>query len=44
MPSVGPPAVVATVPTLTQATALLSATGSEIDMHLRAKGYALPVS
>jgi len=42
--SVGPPAVAASMPSLTQATALLSATGSEIDMHLRAKGYALPVT
>jgi len=45
--SAGPPvvaAVTATVPSATQGAALLSATGAEIDMHLRAKGYALQVA
>lgn len=40
----GPPAVTATVPSATQAGAICAQVSAEIDGHLRAKGYALPVT
>ena len=40
----GPPAVSATVPSLTQATLMLAATEAEIDAHLADRRAALPVS
>jgi len=39
----GPPAVSATVPSATQAAAICAQVSVEIDGHLRAKGYVLPV-
>lgn len=38
------PAVTATTPTETQATALLAAVVAEIDMHLRGQGYETPAT
>lgn len=38
----GPPVVTATQPSATQAAALLAATSSEIDMHLRGQGATTP--
>jgi poly(3-hydroxybutyrate) depolymerase len=43
--SAGPPivaAVTATVPSATQAAALLASVTAELDMHLRGRGYATP--
>lgn len=42
--AVGPPVVTATVPSAAQASAVCTQVSAEIDGHLRAKGYALPVS
>ena len=40
----GPPVVTATVPTATQGAALLAAVCAEIDMHLRGRGYTVPLT
>ena len=40
----GPPAVTATVPMATQGAALLAAVCAEIDMHLRGRGYTVPLT
>jgi hypothetical protein len=40
----GPPVVTATVPSMTQGEAILASVAAEIDMHLRGRGYSVPIT